>query len=438
MFEKVNDLSGSLIGGTDSEAELDAGPFAELLDNGERPKHVLASDSVEHTTEGRTTTVEPESDHDAYLVVTDERLLVILGDQPEAVEIDFDFESITTCHLKSGFLNTKLVVGHDEESIHFSPTEGDAETVTEYIQSVADVYRSVEQSISAARDVIDTLESQILGESEQRFATTAQNDLRLRVRSQLSEARHHVSRLDDAHPLGNEGDDVLAKKLDERIESVARECDRRYVTVWLDRGETDIDRAEDRLVAEDFETFCRAYTTASRAVSTLREAIDNVESTPETAGERIDSLADRVEGLDEQYVSATTKTVEVAQEADQPDAAATRWLDAFRRISAASEAGWNRTDGVATLDVAVDLSSIAASTVGALETHAEQLETTGEKLEDEDAEDAREHYERAVDRLQEAQSVAETASSIDAADYEKQIDAIEEKIDRTKWEWGGD
>ncbi|WP_158854688.1 PH domain-containing protein [Halorhabdus sp. CUG00001] len=437
MFERVNDLSGSLIGGNDSEAELDAGPFAALLDNGERPEHVLASDSVEHTTEGRTTTVEPEGDHDAYLVVTDERLLVVLGDQPEVVEIAFDFESVTTCKLKSGFLNTKLVVGHETESIHFAPTDGDPDRVTDYIQNVADVYRSVDRSIGAARDVIDTLESKIEGETGQQRGTATQN-LRLRARSQLSDARHQVSSLTDTHPLGDEGDDVLAEKLEERIESVARECDRRYVAVWLDRGETDIERAEDALAGEEFEPFCGAYTTAVRALSRLREAIDDVEATPDNAGERIDSLADRVEGLDEQYVSATTKTFEVAREADRSDVAATRWLEAYRRINAASEAGWNRIDGIATLDVAVDLSSIAASTLEALETHAEQLETTGEQREDEDAEDAREQYERAVDRLRDAQSVAETASSIDADDYEKQIDAIKEKIDRTKWEWGGD
>lgn len=420
MFDRVNDLSGSLMGHSNGDGDVDAGPFADLLDDGEQPQFALASDSVEHVTEGRTTTVQPDGGHDAYLVVTDQRVLVVLGDQPDVVEIEFDFLDIAKCTYRSGFLNSKLIIGHDEEEINFSPTDGDVESVEEYVARVADVYRSVETAISTAEGMLDELETQIRDDG-------TEDDSRLRMQSQLSEARHQATHYDI----------VPSEKLLNRIEEARTEFDRRYVTAWLERGETDLGRAQSAMEDEEFETLCDALRTGARAVSVLEDELEDIDACPENADERVETLADGIADLAATYATATANAYETAMDAEEPETAGTASLEAYRRLAAADDAEWEHTDELPDIDVGADLEAIASMTVQALEAHATALESAGEDSEAEDTESARESYEAAAQRLETARDVASRHGGVHADGIDARLDELAEKIERTEWQWGG-
>ena len=416
MLERLNDPSGPLFDVSGGEVVASETLAAHLADR-EQPRHALLSDSIDHETQGRTTTVKPEGGHDAYLIATDERLLVILGDQPETVEIEFDLLSISRCNLKSGFLSTTLVVGHSDERIRFSPTDGDAETVTDYISQMADVYRSVESSLGSAMETLETLESRIREDG-------TEGDYYLRVQSQISEARHHATREDD----------VPEDRLLERIAQTNSEFDQRYASAWIDRAETELETAETAIEADDFEEFCAAFSTAVEAVSSVQETLDDLDSPPET-DTAVGTLTDRAEELKTTYLQAIPATQERATDADDAASAADAWLESYRRLAALEQSEWEPTLESRALPVS-DTESVAAKAVDALEAHAEELESAGEVALDEDAQQARDRFERAAERLRQAQEIAAAWESIEGADYETRLADIEEQIEVTEWEWG--
>ena len=77
MFDRVNDA----ISGGSGTGDVDAEHLGDLLRDGEELAHALANDgAIEHTQDGRTTTIEAGGDHGAYMLVTDERVLWVLGE----------------------------------------------------------------------------------------------------------------------------------------------------------------------------------------------------------------------------------------------------------------------------------------------------------------------------------------------------------------------
>lgn len=416
MFDRVNDLSDSLIGGGEGDVDIEPAAFADLLENGEDPVYVLASDSVEHETDGRTTTVEPDGNHAAYLLATDERVVIVLGDQPDEAEIAFEMVDISTCTLTNGLLNSTLVVGHETESVSFSPTAGDVERVNEYVTSVSDSYRSVEASIGEVEDRIDSVETSIREDK-------AVENLVLRTRTKLSEARHQAFNAEKAP----------SEKLRSKVTDAEREFERRYVKAWIERGEAALETAASA-AEDDYSTFCDEYTTAATAAETLADVGERFDHVPEDRLDRVEDLVEGVDGQDTRYVEACQDALAAAREAEGP--APTQWLDTYRRFDAAHNAGWDGTAELPQLSTRSELDSIAEHTVDALVADAEALETEGESREDDDAEAARSRYERAAERLREARDIAEKWADVDGDPFENQLATLEEKIDRTKWEWG--
>lgn len=291
MFDRVNDLSDSLIEGGDGDVDLKPAAFAELLENGEQPQHVLASDGVEHETDGRTTTVEPDGDHAAYLLATDERVVIILGDQPEEAEIAFEMDAITTCDVDFGLLNETVVIGHDAESVTFSPTADDLETTATYVETVAETYRTVEGAIETAMDRLETLEERI------RQDESTENRL-VRTRSKLSEARHEAANAELAP----------REKLGDRVTEAEAEFERRYITTGLERSEKALETAESANKG-DYAEFCDAYTTAADTLASVDERFDVTESLLD----RVEALVERAEQLEDEGENREDEDAEAAR-----------------------------------------------------------------------------------------------------------------------------
>jgi len=416
MFDRVNDLQDTLLGDS-VDIDVDADEFVDLLAESERPRHVLLSDSVEHETAERTTTVQPDGEHHAYLIVTDDRVLVVLGGDATTVEIEFDLPSISQCRLEDGFLSTTLVVGDGEESVSLSPTHGDAEAVEEYVSVLSEAFTSVEEAIAAAEEMTETLEARIREDGTMGY-------LRLEIESELSDAQYHATH-----------ETLPTDRLVRRVEAAEAEFQRRYAGAWLDRADRELDRAETALDDGEYATFCEAHATAADAMSSLADALSDVEEPPAAIVERIDAVEDRTATLAGAYVEATRDAFETATDADDPGTAATRWLETYRRLGAARDADWEAAEAPTDLPLS-ELESVAERTVEAVERHATALEEDGADALDADSERARESFQRAAERVRRARSITEEWPELDGEGYEERLADLEERIEVTEWEWG--
>ena len=245
MFDRVND---AISGGGSGEA--DAEHLDGLLRDGEELQHALANDgTIEHTEDGRTTTIESGGGHGAYMLVTDERVLWVLGDDPEEAEIAFEMTGLKTCHLRKGLLNSKLDVQTYNESVVFDPDEGDAEAAEDYISNVGSSWADMSSALAQARDAIAAYE-----DACERGADPNQHALA--ARSQFSQARRCATREDRAPE----------QKIRAEVEAVVEELAHTRVNSWLDSAESTYETVETALEEDRYGDACEAYVDAAEAV----------------------------------------------------------------------------------------------------------------------------------------------------------------------------
>ena len=418
MFDSIQELPDTVLGNATTTDTL-SGPVAELLDDHEQPRYVLAGDSVEYTTAERTTTVEPDDGHHTYLIATDDRVLVVLGEQPADSAVAFELRSVSRAEVDSGLLNTTLVVEQGAESIRLSPTHGDPEAVADFISGMAEAYADVDDAISAAEEMTEELESTVREGGSIGY-------LRLQLNSELSDARSSATQ-----------EHVRTDRLLERVETVETELNRRYVDAWVDHLSDTIEQAEAALDGDDYRAFCESYVTAVEALSSLRDVLTNLDDPPGDVTDVVDEKANAVDQLAETYVESTRSAYERATAADDPAETAESWLETYRRVMAAYEADWESTTDSTELPLS-EIESIADATVDAVERHADTLQTAGERALDDDATTARSHFQEATARIRRAQEIVETGPADARSPYDQRLEELEAKVNVTEWEWGGD
>lgn len=418
MFDRVNDLSDSLTGGSGS-GDVDPGELPGLLREDEELVHVLANGgSIEHTRDGRTTTVEPSGSEDAYTIVTDERILYVLGDQPESAEIELDMVDFSASHIRKGLLNSKLLVKTYDEEALFAPDEGDIEATEEYIDSVASCWSDMAVALQGARSAITEFEEAC---AEGR---ASQNSF-LDAKSNLSKARRCASR-EEAAP---------GEKIRARVDEVKAEVEHRYVEAWLDRGAERRDAVETAVDEGRYLDACEAYVEATDAVEQALEAVEKVDDAPDDARERATDLEESVRAAGERFLDAADAEVETAVTAAEPEEAVDAWEDAFERYSAAIDAGWNGEAPVDPAAIEFQLTWVTASLLDALGSQASMLETEAENCGDTD--EAQDYYDEAIAYVERAAEFAAEHPEHDPADFEAEAERLEDaKLEQSGWEFG--
>jgi len=418
MFDRVNDLSDSLTGGSESE-EVDPGELPGLLGDDEEPVYALANGgSIEHTRDGRTTTVEPSGDENAYVVVTDERILYVLGDQPDEAEIEIDMADFTASHVKKGLLSSKLQVKTYDEEVLFAPDEGDMEATEAYIDTVATCWADMDAALRGARNAISEFEEACAS------GKTGQNRF-LDAKSNLSKARRCASREDEA-PEG---------KMRARVEAVKTEIEHRYVEAWLDRT-AERREALDAAVEEGrYVDACEVYVEATTAAENARDALEKVDDAPEGTAGRLDDLESAVRATGESFLDAADAECETALTAEEPEVAVESWEDAFDRYRAAIDAGWNGQAPVDSAAIEFQLTWVTSSLLDALGSQASMLEAEAEDCDDDDR--AQEYYDEAIEYVERAAEFAGEHPEHDPEEFESEAERIEDaKLDRSGWEFG--
>lgn len=417
MFERVNDLSDALTGGAES-AEVDPGELPGLLDD-EEPKHVLANGgSIEHTKDGRTTTVEPNGDEKAYVIVTDERILYVLGDQPDEVEIEVEMTALSASHVRKGLLNSKLLVKTHEEEVLFAPDEGDLEAAESYIDNVASCWADMNAALRAARREISAFE-------EACAAGRAGQNRFLDARSNISKARRCASREDEAPEA----------KIRAQVDEAQVEIEHRYVEAWLDRAAERRDAMETAVEEGRYEDACERYVEATSALEEARDAVEKVDDAPADAADRLDDVEADVRSVGESFLDAADAECETALSAEEPAVALDAWEEAFDRYRAAVDAGWNGESPVDPAAIEFQLTWVTSSLLDALGSQASMLEAEAEDCDDDDR--AQEYYDEAISYVERAAEFAGEHPEHDPAEFEAEAERIEDaKLERSGWEFG--
>ncbi|MFB6140658.1 MAG: hypothetical protein ABEJ26_09520 [Halosimplex sp.] len=416
MFDRVNDA----ISGGSGAGDADAEHLSDLLRDGEELQHALANDgAIEHTEDGRTTTIEASGDYDAYMLVTDERVLWVLGDQPEEPEIAFELTAFKTSHVRKGLLSEKIEVQTFDETVVFDPDEGDVESAESYIDTVGTAWAKASGALAQARDAVaayaDACER---GKDPSQHALTA--------RSQFSQARSTTTQSD----LVPEG------KIRAEVDEVVRSLEHTRVSAWLDRAEAIRDRIDEALADGRYGDACEVYVDAAAAIERAGEALEDVDRTPDGAESRLADLEDELHAAGERFLDDAAGRCETALEADDATVAVDAWEEAFDRYSAAVDAGWNGNAPVSEDALEYQLTWVTSGLLEAMSAHAAALERDGDDTDDTD--EAGDLYEAAEEWFERCEELAAERPHHDADPYDEARDRVEEKrLESAGWEFGG-
>jgi len=419
MFDRVNDAISGGSGSGDADTEhLDG-----LLRDDEELAYALANEgTIEHTRDGRTTTIESGGDYDAYMLVTDERVLWVLGDQPDKPEIAFEMADIKTSHVRKGLLNAKIEIQtyfSTSETVVFDPDEGDVEAAQDYLSTVRSAWSDMSAALSQARDAIAAYEDACeRGADPHQHALTA--------RSQVSQARSCVTR----------DERVPEQKIRAEVEAVVEELEHTRVTAWLDRAESESDAVETALDDGRYDDACARYVEGAEAIEAAQEALDDVESAPEDAADRLDDVESDLHATGERFLDEAADRCETALSADDATVAIDAWETAFDRYAAAADAGWNGHAPVPEDAIEYQLAWVTAGLLEAMSAHATALEREGDDCDDDG--EAREYYEDAEEWFERARDIATERPHHDSDTYEDALDRVEGKrLESAGWEFGG-
>lgn len=406
MLNRISELSRERLRGSTAASELDAGPLESLVEADETVQYVLTSASgIEHTTDGRTTTIQPEGDHAAYAVVTDHRLSVVLGDDPTTAEITVELGAIERTERRDGLLSTTLVFRTDDETVTVEPSDSEqADAAERYVERVGSCWSDLDAALAGARDALTEFEAAVEDGDEA-------DRLRQQVRSRLSKAHHCATRADGAPTA----------QMQARIRPVEDRLDRLCRAAETDEIEARLDDARE---VDDHEATCDALVAAHEAITDARDIVDDEQQA------RLDEFDRTCSDLAETFLADAETACHDGLAADDPTAAIDAWDDALGRYRAALAADWDGVGGVSAAALRFQLAWVVQRLVDALAAAAAELEAEGDDHDDGD------YYEAALDRVERARTLATEHPHATGDAFDERVETLEEKVERAQWQWG--
>jgi len=421
MADRVNKTLDGLVGPADW---LDDGVHVELLETGERPKYALSStDGIEHTTEGRSTSITPMGDHDSYLLVTDRRILVVLGDQPTDPELEFPFVNVTDCSIESGLLSSSVTISTRSEAIEFSPSAGNAEATVEFASETASNWREVGRLLGEARQSIEQIEAGL---------DTSEYEVK-EARTRITEARKTIEGIDD----------VPTEALQSHVREVESELEAARTDTWLHEAQDifeevadELDAAAATLGADQYEQACEAILDAGDRLEAGYSALEKVDG--QSAGEtlaRANDLETRIAETVADYLDTALTQCERARTAADPDDRVRAWAIARDWYVEALDADLSEWGDVTDDTLEFQLTWVRGALIDARIEKAVALEAEGDGCDDDET--ALECYETALDVLEETEALTTEHPHQSTAPIEAPRERINDKqLDATEWEWG--
>lgn len=423
MLDRLSELSKRrLTNGADpSTGSLDAGPLEALLVDREEIRYVLASSTgVRHSTDEKSARIAPGGDNNAYLVVTNQRVFVVMGDDPDDPELTLQLADVTGTELRDGLLKTSVVIRTADQQVAFVPGDLDAaRAVVSYVDRIGGAWSDLHTALRKVRVAMEDVEAAI--ESGEDPTSHVQ-----RARTRISSAYHCATHHDDAPT------DLMKAQ----IEPVESELDRLRVDPRLDRLEELHEVAGDAREDEAFDRAFEAVAEGLRLVDEVRETLDRVDELEAGVVEnRLEEVAADLEDGAATMFDGAEQACHRALDATDPDDEVAAWDAALERYRGALTADWDGQLGVSRDALQFQLAWIVGNLVDALTDRAKASEEAGDEL-GEESEDAVDHYERAHADLERARDLAREHPHLRPERFEAGLQVVADKRDRAEWEWG--
>ncbi|MBX0294733.1 hypothetical protein [Haloarcula nitratireducens] len=436
---KINNYDGGLpslltrtgSGGVFSEGYLRDRAAAAVLEAAETPTFVLTNRKRGVTVEtGETTeTVRPGRGYRTIAVVTDRRLVALVGDESGDREVAVSLADVDEVEWETGLRGGSLTVVRDGHSTVAIQTGTDGlEAVAEYLDAASRAWRRVETEFDAATELLVTATEH---REEGRYDEAASAVERARERAET--ARGVAFRF--AAEYGGTA-------LQERVDPLETRCERTLAAIHVGRARVATDAGETRWRESEYEAAHDAYERASEgydaALALDHAAIDDVDG---IRAER-DRLERIVDHLEKSPLRKAVTADKAAVAADDPEDAIEHWREAMAHYRTALEIDWgaeNRRFAGDTATIRDRLGAVAENLTATQRTVAVDAMRAGDWYSDAgQAEVALAEFEAAAEAFEAALATARDCYPDAVSHLEAERDALEQRLERTQALVNGD
>lgn len=380
---------------------------------------VRSADPVVHDDGETEEVVRPAPDGSAVAVISDRRLYLAVGTAAGPEVIAVPYRDVREVEVDDGLFSMSLSVRvWNRGYYHFSPARGeDVTAVGETVEEFARGWQRVLAALEAARELITELGRHVEDGDEEAAAES-----REAVQRELSRAG---TRIDEAP------EDVRGA-LEERVEEVTTELQRRRLRAHASRGKELVSRGTDLTEEEAWDDATAAFRRAREHLETaLAAGIERGFGLVDALRSEIDDLDDRQQRLAERPLELGEDARAAAQAADESAAAVAAWAEAVRyyraALTTASRIGphvASDTDGLRWQVewAAGNLIDARRAFARELEEHADRHRTEG------DVESSRRDYRDATEHLAAAAQLAGELRVGDPDRIRAQRDWLQEKL----------
>jgi tetratricopeptide (TPR) repeat protein len=403
-----------LFGGT----YLDGQPLDSYLEANEQPAYIVQNKKSGLTIDGeRQRTLEPDGDFQAFALVTDLRVLFVVGQAGGDESLALDLEDIVETTAKTGLRTSKLTIESLDGEQWTFPCTDDPTAVATHVEEAAQVWAN------AAR-LLDDVETG-LGRAEDNRSRGDIDAARERVDDLAETIETALHRIQEVGPAAHARIDSRAEELRSWLTDLDRE---------LVAGDGARAHARAQAAWQDSE-YERAATAYDSAIEHYQTALDTDGSTPdqETLWSRLRASAAERELLRVgPIVDADTARRRALALADPEDAAG-EWERALELYRDLLGLDWGHSDGEFVADhdrIREQTSEIADDAIGDHYEAGVQWLRSGDKLAVQDREtQATQVYQRAAEQFEHARTLASEIRPERAGEVERAIEATDRRLD---------
>lgn len=416
-------------GGFLSRGYLAERPAISLIDDGETIQYVLTNRrrGVRVTAADSTYNIKPDGRHRTVVVITDRRLLVLVGREDGDERSDIDLGDIVGVETSTGRRNGRLTVESTDETWAI-PTDTDGlDDVVSYLRDAASAWRAVEDLLETVESELATAARQLAdGEHDAALATA------LATEDPLETATSKAIDFSTEYPgnaLHGQPDPVEALRR-ETIGAV-RAARARHAAAkadeWFSDGDYEMARKAYERAREEYDAALRVEADAPDGIRSERRQVDAIVTRIRESPLRKAITADRA-----------------AVAADEPAAAVDDWehaLSQYRAALAAAKSDSTRRDEPEIPDlfqcaparIRERIATVARSLAAAHRALAEESMRAGDWYTD------AEQYEAALEEYASAAEAFDAALSTAAENYPEAVphlqadnEALQGRIERAR------
>lgn len=416
---RADELLTSTSGGLFDAQYLSGDPPASHLASYEQPQYVLRNkkSGVERTGSPDGETMTPDGDHQSLAIVTDCRVVFLVGrargDHVESVDHDEIVESRAE---SSGFMTSALLIETVDGGRLRFPCRGDVSPVADYVDDAAQTWATASRLTDEASEQIEASRDSL---EDGEFV--AAREVLADVSEKVEQAYEYVSPLGDGATSALESRaSQLIGRLHQLEQEIAAMKGAHHHAAAQEAWKTD----------HDFETAAREY---ERGADEYERALaaDGDTPTDEALQQRLKGLIKERTVLRAAPMADARAAREVAMATDDPDEAAAEWETALTCYREAATLDWGEHDGDFFVERERARERAGEAATEALDAHLEagrEWVTAGDKIVRNGRRRAgRQAYQRAEDHFRAARETARELQPARLDEIEAQLAALEQR-----------